>query len=470
MTLAYTYDEQIRRYLQQIIRVFSHFKIHTGLDANGNDNFYRIPCAYGDQSRMAQHIIRQNTENAVMPIPFIAIYDVDMQLSPERRQLPNHVDNRQYHERNFDKEQNKYTNEPGYKYTVKRYMPVPYNLTIMVDIWYTQNEHKLQIAEQIMMLFNPMIDIQTGTNPLDWSSLTNLEMTGITWNMTGIPAGVDENIRITQFQFQVPIWINPPSIVQKQKVIEQIVADIHATSIDRTNIPIYEDNFLNIDPNLLGTIFDPSNDVQRVIVTPEFHYIRVEGNVITLLGSDQGEINNDTGTVWSWKQLFEQYKTPVIENISLLRLRPADDIENTTLDYIGRIKYHNEPNKIYWTADLETIPQDTIKSFNAIIDPQRNLPGGDLPNAAIGQRYLVTTEISEDAQSTVWSNIHIEPNDIIEYDGSVWSVVFDASESDSTQYTTNGFDGDKLQFNPETKEWTIIPDGIWKPGYWRLIL
>jgi hypothetical protein len=39
---------------------------------------------------------------------------------------------------------------------------------MQVDIWSTNEEMKLQILEQILVLFNPAIDFQKNENPFDW--------------------------------------------------------------------------------------------------------------------------------------------------------------------------------------------------------------------------------------------------------------------------------------------------------------
>ena len=143
MALNYFYDAQIRRYIQQVQRVFSNFQIYLGLDRNGAEQYYRVPCVYGDPDRMVGHIKRLNSENTTLPVPFLAINDSDVELAPERRQQPTHVDRRQVFEREFDTDTNQYSEKDGYRYTVERYMPVPYNMTFNVDIWYTQTDHKL---------------------------------------------------------------------------------------------------------------------------------------------------------------------------------------------------------------------------------------------------------------------------------------------------------------------------------------
>ena len=52
--LDYWYDEQIKRYLIQIIRVFSHFKVKE--NTRDGVKYNRVPARYGDISRMVASI------------------------------------------------------------------------------------------------------------------------------------------------------------------------------------------------------------------------------------------------------------------------------------------------------------------------------------------------------------------------------------------------------------------------------
>ena len=479
MALSYYYDAQCRRYVEQVQRVFSHFQILVGIDTYGNEQFYRVPCVYGDPSRMAAHILRNNSENTTLPVPFIAIYDADLEMAPDRRQNPTHVDKRQVIEREFDRNTNEYSEQDGYRYTVERYMPIPYNMTFNVDVWYTQTDHKLQICEQIMMLFNPDINIQTSINALDWTGLTTLDMTGMTWNSRGVPIGIDDGMRITTFNFNVPIWINPPAKVKQQKIIHQIITDLYTATLE-DKLCAGNNSLEGIpttSPENLLEIFSSSNFASRLVITPGNHYIEVIDGEIKLLGQDQSEINFDTGLPYKWRDLIEQYDAQLVDNISLLRLRPISDLEVVDFDFIGRISYHpTDDNRLIWTADLETIPADTLTVVDAIIDPDRNIPGADLnsgglPIAANNQRYIIgANDIRPLAQGDIWSNIDADLNDIIEFNGGVWSVSFDASAATGDEHTTNSFTGKKLKFDFALQDWIIIPDGVWKPGFWRLAL
>ena len=56
--LDYWYDEQIKRYLLQLIRIFSNFKVRE-YTKNGV-KYNRVPARYGDISRMVALILKNN--------------------------------------------------------------------------------------------------------------------------------------------------------------------------------------------------------------------------------------------------------------------------------------------------------------------------------------------------------------------------------------------------------------------------
>ena len=105
-------------------------------------------------------------------------------------------------------------------------MPVPYKLTMNLDIWTTNTTDKLQLIEQILVIFNPSVQLQTNDNPLDYSSIFEVKMAGMSWSSRGVPQGGDSANDIMTIMFEVPIWINPPAKVTKQTIVEQIVTSI----------------------------------------------------------------------------------------------------------------------------------------------------------------------------------------------------------------------------------------------------
>jgi len=182
MAQQYFYDKQIRRYIQQFIRLFSGFSVQMGKNENDLPIYQQVPVRYGDINRMAAHITRENSENIVNTVPFISCYVTSLDMFAERRTYQDHVDKVQVNEKKYDEVTGKYTEELGNQYTVERHAPVPYMLVMNCDIWTSNTDQKLQLMEQILVLFNPTLDIRTNDSPLDWTSLSQVELTNTSWS------------------------------------------------------------------------------------------------------------------------------------------------------------------------------------------------------------------------------------------------------------------------------------------------
>lgn len=443
--LDYWYDEQIKRYLIQIIRVFSNFQVKENTKSGANYN--RVPARYGDSSRLVAHLLRNNSENILNNAPQIAVSIQSIQPARDRTAEPFLVDTQQVAERDFDTTNNTYTSEQGNLYTTQRYMPVPYNMTVQVDIWTTNTDTKLQLLEQIFVLFNPSIQLQSNSNPLDWTSVFEIELTDIAWSSRGIPAGVDETLDIATLTFSVPIWISPPAKVKRQTIIQQIVADIHKIN----NIAglgydqAYADFFGNI-----------AEDAQTVI-TPGDYRLLVSGATATLI--------SPTGAASIWQDIIEMKGELTVT--SLLKLNISNDIDSDDALIIGSVSANPlDVTSLIFNLDTDTLPSNTLTDVTKIIDPTSSNPGSGLDAAVLGQRYLITESISASGYPS-W-NVDANENDIIQYDGAAWNVVFNSSAVTSTQYVTNNFTS--KQFKWTGSSWISSYEGEYNPGYWRLVL
>lgn len=443
--LDYWYDEQIKRYLIQIIRVFSNFQVKENTKSGANYN--RVPARYGDSSRLVAHLLRNNSENILNNAPQIAVSIQSIQPARDRTAEPFLVDTQQVAERDFDTTNNTYTSEQGNLYTTQRYMPVPYNMTVQVDIWTTNTDTKLQLLEQIFVLFNPSIQLQSNSNPLDWTSVFEIELTDIAWSSRGIPAGVDETLDIATLTFSVPIWISPPAKVKRQTIIQQIVADIHKIN----NIAglgydqAYADFFGNI-----------AEDAQTVI-TPGDYRLLVSGATATLI--------SPTGAASIWQDIIEMKGELTVT--SLLKLNISNDSDSDDALIIGSVSANPlDVTSLIFNLDTDTLPSNTLTDVTKIIDPTSSNPGSGLDAAVLGQRYLITESISASGYPS-W-NVDANENDIIQYDGAAWNVVFNSSAVTSTQYVTNNFTS--KQFKWTGSSWISSYEGEYNPGYWRLVL
>ena len=439
--MDYFYDAQIKRYLIQLVRVFSHFEVAENTSSGVNYN--RVPCKYAASSRMVAQILRENSENIVSSAPQITVGLQDINIARERSQDPFFKDTKQVAEREWDNQNGVYTSEQGNLYTLERYMPVPYNLTIQVDIWTTNTDSKLQILEQLMVLFNPNIQLQSNDNPLDWSNVFELELTNIAWSSRSIPAGVEDTLDIATLTFDVPVWINPPAKVSRQKIIQKIIADIHTVrSIDELNYsPAYYD------------FFEGFNDDATVTVTPNDYYVEVGAGTITLL--------NNSSQAQPWLDLLEMQGE--LTSVSRVELNLNNDYKDRTELIIGSVSEGSNENELVFNIDQDTLPGNTLDSVVRIIDPQVTQPPSP---PSVGDRFLILEPITPEFNNG-W-NIDAGAHSILEFDGSNWIVAFDPATNTNNEWLENDFTGEQLRWNGT--EWISSYQGIYNPGYWRLLL
>jgi T4-like virus Myoviridae tail sheath stabiliser len=244
--MQYWYSAQIRQYRLQFIRAFSNFYVKTGNGGpNGTAELLKVPCRYGDPTRIASTIVSGNSENKVLSVPFITCFINNFSMAADRRQVPRFSSTVLVNERAYDDVSGRYTNDVGNRVKVERYMPVPYDLTMQVDIWTNNEDIKEQLLEQILVLYNPSIDLQTSVNPIDWTVLTVIEMLdNINWSSRTIPVGTDNPINVCTMMFKVPIWINPPAKLQQQVLINEIITNIVEGSKNPNDMQWTEYEFL----------------------------------------------------------------------------------------------------------------------------------------------------------------------------------------------------------------------------------
>lgn len=457
--VPYFYDKQLRRYIQQFIRIFAGFQVAMHSDAEGNTVYQTAPVRYGDVSRMAAHIVRENSENMIQTTPFISCHVTGLETSPERRTFGQYEETVPVYEKKFDEQTGAYLNEQGNAYSIKRHQPVPYNLTMQVDVWTSNTEQKLQLLEQILVLFNPTLNIHTSDNPMDWSTLSYVELIASTWSMRAIPSGVDDIIDISTLTFAMPVLINPPAKVQKQTIIHTIIDNINDT------------DEAGLEALRAGNSYVPLFTSYKV-VTLDSYKMRF---TMDATGAGQAQLlsqsgtNTNSGGILKWEEIFKPFGE-FRDSISQLRLKQTDNPGVTAGDIVGNITVNtSDPNLLDIAMDTNTFPAMTQTAVDAVIDPQANQPGdGTIAAASDGDRYLLTEDIAGGAG---WLGSSAKKHDIIQYSVGTnqWNIVFDASANGSAeQFVTNTTTLDRLKYNGTA--WVNAFEGTYNPGFWRIYL
>ena len=228
MAQQFFYDNNVRKWLLQIIRFFSEFTVQYGLNPDGSQAYSTVPVIWGDSTFSAATIARLNSENVMPNFPLISIYINDMKYYRENIYTPTFEDTLSVRTRVWDANVGAYLPQQGNAYSVKRFMPAPYLMKIKVDIVTSNTQQKLQILEQILPLFNPALDIQKTDNYLDWESLTTIELEDVNWSNRTIPVGQgsDSSYDVCTLTFKLPIWMSLPAQVSKMGVIFKVITNI----------------------------------------------------------------------------------------------------------------------------------------------------------------------------------------------------------------------------------------------------
>ena len=471
--VQFNYDGQMRRFILQFIRMVSNFQVEFGKDTAGNRTLQTVPVYYGDPSRQASTILKNNSENALSTVPAMSVYISALRYDRDRLQNPYHESDIRIREQVYDQATQQYTGTQDGQYTVKRFMPAPYTLGMKLDIWTSNTDQKHQLIEQLVPLFNPGFEIQSTDNYVDWTSLSVALLTNVNYTSRSVPMMSDDtSIDIATLEFEIPIWLTLPAKVQKGGVVQQIIANIYDES---------------------GGI---SGDILNMAATTQIRYSPLDYPIVYasdsrnptgLLTLYSATTADGSGTTADWPDLINLYGK-LINGISQVRL--TFDYPDGQHEVVGVVAYNpGDPTSLLFTPHAETQPANTITpNINAIIDPFtvniNNTPYGTSGNAngtqnllspATNTRYLILNPIgnADNETGAAWAgisgtNLIANANDIIQYNGEYWTVVFDSQSSSAVEYVTNM--NTNVQYRWDGKTWIKAIDGIYRGGSWSLIL
>jgi hypothetical protein len=521
------YDGQIRRYVTQFMRIFIGFKYKTG-----DDTLRHIPVSYGDLTRQVASIIMENSENKMMTVPKIACYISGLELDTARLADASFVSKMQIRERAFEdfypddhpdvrlRGTPIYENYQGAGYTVERLMPTPFKLSMKAELWSSNTDQKLQILEQILMLFNPSLEIQTTDNYIDWTSISVVDLKNINFSSRTIPQGADTNIDIATMEFTIPIYITPPAKVKKMGVIRNLVMNVFTDSGDVKDLEelIYNqesgDAQIRTTPGQFGVLLLKSSngqdrDYDLSVISP--------GEAVSSMGLlppiKQGERVD-------WEKILNVYGgyNPGISKIYFLQ-PSGNEIGGTFV--VNEV----DPTYLLITMDIDSRPSNTIISgsarssnqwttVDAIIDPYKynpKRPNGEMidQSVAAGIRFLMLDDVNNSASTGLinqqnWDSSHpsdssqgqvydgpdgwknsdgndpvIKANSIIEWSGTSWTTVWNpddhlledagvSGEDFVATYFQNLRTG--VQYRWDGEQWLKSFEGEYSAGYWRLDL
>jgi hypothetical protein len=442
--------------------------------------------------------------NKVNSIPRISVYVTSFALDRERLSDATFISKINVRERDIQVDntpgsptygQPVYNQDQGRNYTVERLMPTPFKLTMKVDIWSSSTEQKLQLLEQILVLFNPSLEIQTTDNYIDWTSLSVLNLNDINWSSRQVPVGVDSPIEVATLTVEAPAWISPPVKVKRLGVMTKIVSNVW-NSTQQSN-----------DSYIEGLAFDPigptqlfSNIITTVTGTTQNNRIEVYANNVILLNHGENVYPTEPtldaepvrrGTPLSWLTFLASNPGKYVAGASMLYLTQPNGTYvvgtfaiNALDETILTIEWNTDTltgnTGIDSAGKLEGYPgynpsagyrPNSPGTFDAIINPHTFNPiASGIP--AAGTRYLIIEDIGApgvENNTLAWGALIAVANDIIEWSGTEWNVILNANQETTTMiWQTNIYTG--VQYLWDGVQWKKSFEGEYAPALWKIVL
>lgn len=209
--------------------------IFAGMEIQHDDGEYQsVNVRYANADRVTEAILAGNTQNALIVLPVISIFLNDIELAPDRKKgtgtvrttmvappgsLPNEVE------------------------TLYQKQPIPYNFIFDVTIWSYNSQQDFQIAEQILTLFDPTMQIQTSDSRYDPTSITTIELMNVQ-DETEAAIGTERRMLKRTYTFTVYGWLSSPALRTKN-LLERIKVNLYNATQNIENIDI--DLFNNSD-------------------------------------------------------------------------------------------------------------------------------------------------------------------------------------------------------------------------------
>jgi hypothetical protein len=207
--MAYFCQQQFKKHIVQFMEIFRGLEVMTGINASGGIETISVPIMYGSIDRVAGSILAKNTQNNPLRLPVMSANMSALDLSTDKF-------------KGIDTEKMMaYTPLggvfPNDTVTVSQIMAIPFNLTMELHIFSNNNDVRWQILEQILVLFNPSVQIQTSDAKFDGSKITKVDLTSIT-NSENLPLGGDRRIITDTLTFNVTIYLVAPSKIRDDRI------------------------------------------------------------------------------------------------------------------------------------------------------------------------------------------------------------------------------------------------------------
>lgn len=223
----YFYLEQFRKAIIQTMAVFSGLKVAIGKNDNDTSdiNYISVPIKYGSSDRVVAAIKAENTQNTALRVPIMALRATSIDMAEGERKGTNQIIKTKFLPYGGKM--------PDDLVIAEMLVPYPYRLVFELSIITSNNHQHFQILEQILMLFDPTLQIQTSDDPLDHTKIKNLRLESIQFD-ENYPSGTERRLIVTNLTIEVIIYLTAP-VSFKKDYIKSVILRLNAITNSGTS-------------------------------------------------------------------------------------------------------------------------------------------------------------------------------------------------------------------------------------------
>lgn len=221
----YLYNKQIEKFTGQFMRVFSGFQTQDGVTRNqnsfgatSNPKTQVVPVVYGAMDRIVATVLQKRDSFQSNRVPMMAVNLSAIEPDAERKKSHRHIDSITYQD------------SDGTKRGVDRIIGPPFRLRYELTIYASSTSELLSILEQILLIFNPRITIQTDNNVFNSDYISEITLESIS-NEIQYPMGTNHQVVLTTLNFTVPVRLRYP-YNPDASYIEEIRANVFSRTME----------------------------------------------------------------------------------------------------------------------------------------------------------------------------------------------------------------------------------------------
>lgn len=225
-------NQQIKKCVVQFMAIFSGMYVSSGKnDFNNPTNLIPVEIRYGNADRVVDAIISANTINKPIRLPIMAVNISNIALNYDRMKGMDQVEREVLLPRGGA--------VPNDLKAIYRHTANPIKITFELSIRTSNSFHLFEIIEQILLLFNPTIQLQTSDGAFDNTKIHTVDLTDLSFD-GNYPSGQDQRIMGATLTFDASTYIAGPANI-KDNLIKKIRLRIDAIHTYENTQEVAED-------------------------------------------------------------------------------------------------------------------------------------------------------------------------------------------------------------------------------------